>query len=69
MVGLAGDDREGPEELLEQDHPRQLVRECHRTEGDPMVGVGKLDAVRSSDHEAEGPGFDLALPDEAGEPR
>lgn len=34
-----------------------------------MVGVGKLDAVRSSDHEAEGPGFDLALPDEAGEPR
>ena len=39
MVGLAGEDLVGPEELLEQHDPGELVRERHRAERELVVGA------------------------------
>jgi hypothetical protein len=56
MVWLAGQDLVGTEELLEQDHAGQLMRECDRTQGQPQIGslthLGR-EAERTADHEAE----------------
>ena len=53
MVGLAGEDLVGAEELLEQHDPRELVRERHRAEREPVVAAVELCAVRAADHEAD----------------
>jgi hypothetical protein len=42
-----------PVELLEQHHPRQLVRERDRPERESVVHLVELQAVRSTDHEAQ----------------
>src|SRR5918997_5129953 len=52
VVGLAGEDLVGAVELLQQHHPRQLVRQRHRPERHPLVRL-EVEPHRPADHEAE----------------
>ena len=52
VVGLAGDDLVGPEQLLEQDHPRQLMGQGDGPQREVVVG-GQLQPVWASHGEAE----------------
>src|SRR4051794_33702987 len=62
MVRLVGEDLVRAEELLQQDHPREQVRERHRAERDPLVGPLERRAERAADHEADvAPGLPAAL--------
>src|SRR5215207_544270 len=53
MVRLAGEDLVRPVELLDQHHARELVRERHRAERQPLVAALVLGAVRPADDEAD----------------
>ena len=44
MVRLAGEDLVRPVELLEQHHARELVRERHRPEREPLVAALELES-------------------------
>src|SRR5215210_4328573 len=52
MVGLAGQDLVRAEQLLEQHDARELVRQRHRPEREPVVAALELRSVRTADHEA-----------------
>ena len=69
VVGLAGQDLVGAEELLEQHDPRELVRQGQRAQREAVVDVVELQPERAADDEAEvAPGL-AALLQEAREAR
>ena len=53
MVGLPGNDLVSPIQLLQQDHPRELVRQRHRAQRELHVALAEAQAPGASDHEAE----------------
>src|SRR3954470_19530284 len=67
VVGLTGEDLVGAEQLLEQHDPRELVRQGHRPEREPVVGGGVAAPVAEgpADDEAQVAGLDPALVEEA----
>src|SRR4051794_19873941 len=69
VVGLTGEDLVGAEELLEQHHPRELMRQGHRSQREPVIRAGVAAAVaeRSADHEAQVARLDPAFVEEAAE--
>src|SRR5688500_4388917 len=67
MVGLAREDLVGAEELLEQHHARELVRERHRAEREPVIAAVQPAAVRPADEEADVAARLAALLQPAGE--
>jgi hypothetical protein len=66
MVGLAGQDLVGAEELLEQHDTGELVGQGHGTEGEQLMLAGQGGAVRATDDEAH---VEACLPAFLQEPR
>src|SRR4051812_12144940 len=55
VIGLAGQDLVGPEDLLHQDHASELVRQGHRAERELEVAALELEALGPADDEADVP--------------
>src|SRR5450759_2807956 len=60
MIRLAAQDLAGAKELLQQDHPCQLVRQGERREGEPLCGARlhfARESQRAADHETRAAAF------------